>query len=68
MGFLLAVLAAVASMQPAQGPSLEEKRDLKLRSPFLGKAAWITDYDQAREQSAKSGKLIFAYFTRSYQK
>jgi hypothetical protein len=49
----------------AQDP-LVEKRDQKLKEPFLTKAPWITDYDKAREESVKSGKLIFAYFTRSY--
>ena len=46
--------------------SLEERRDKKLKDPFLSKASWITDYDKAREASRKTGKLIFAYFTRSY--
>lgn len=44
----------------------EEKRDKKLKSTFLSKAPWITDYDQARAESKKSGNLIFGYFTRSY--
>jgi hypothetical protein len=46
--------------------SMEERRDKKLKEPFLAKAAWITDYDKALEESKKSGKLIFGYFTRSY--
>lgn len=46
--------------------SNEEKRDKKLAEEWLKKAPWITDYDQAREESKKSGKPIFAYFTRSY--
>lgn len=58
---LLALASAAAAQQ-----SLEEKRDQKLKSPFLSKAAWITDYDRAREESRKTGKVIFAYFTRSY--
>ena len=33
---------------------------------FVKNAAWVTDYDKAKEQAAKDGKLIFAYFTRSY--
>ncbi len=58
---LLALASAAAAQQ-----SLEEKRDQKLKSPFLSKAPWITDYDRAREESRKTGKVIFAYFTRSY--
>lgn len=59
------IFLALSSAAVAQ-QSLEEKRDQKLKSPFLSKAAWITDYDRAREESRKTGKAIFAYFTRSY--
>ena len=58
------VIAAIGSS--AFGQSLEEKRDKKLASEFLKKAAWITDYDKAREEAKKSSKPIFGYFTRSY--
>ena len=58
---LLAGLGAAAAQE-----SLEAKLEKKLKAPFLSKAAWITDYDKAREESKKGGKLIFAYFTRSY--
>ena len=44
---------------PASGQSLEEKRDKKLAEQWLKAAPWITDYDQARAESAKSGKPIF---------
>jgi hypothetical protein len=30
------------------------------------KAPWQTDFDAAREQGKQEGKLLFAYFTRSY--
>ncbi len=46
--------------------SNEEKRDAKLAEDWLQNADWLTDYDQAREVSAETGKPIFAYFTRSY--
>ncbi len=59
-----ALLAAMVTSASAQ--DLEAKRDKMLKSPFLKKAAWITDYDKALQESSKSGKLIFAYFTRSY--
>jgi len=55
-------LAAPAVM--AQG--LEEKKAEKLKSEFLKKADWILDYDKAREEAKKSGKPIFAVFSRSY--
>jgi hypothetical protein len=60
-----ALVLALGSTAPAQ-QSLEEKRDKKLASEFLKKASWITDYDKAREESKKSGKPIFGYFTRSF--
>jgi hypothetical protein len=64
----LALAAALAAGlgSAAFGQSLEEKRDKKLASAFLKKAAWITDYDKALEESKKSGKPIFGYFSRSY--
>jgi hypothetical protein len=46
--------------------SLEDKLQKKLKEPFLGKAPWITDYEKGKEESRKSGKPIFAYFTRSF--
>lgn len=64
---VLAAAALVLSTASAlQAQSLEEKRDAKLKSAFLSKAAWITDYDAALAEAKKSGKPIFAYFTRSY--
>lgn len=45
---------------------LVAKRDSKLASPFLKNGDWVTDFDTARERAKKEGKLIFAYFTRSF--
>lgn len=61
----LGLLLGLASTALAQD-TLEQKRDKKLQLPFLKKAAWLTDYDKALEESKKKGKPIFAYFTRSY--
>jgi len=67
VGVAAALLAVAASASAAEGQTdLEKKRDEKRAAPFLQKAPWITDYAQARAESQKSGKLIFAYFTRSY--
>ena len=41
-------------------------RDKKLESGFLRNAAWLTDYEAALERSKQTGKLVLAYFTRSY--
>ena len=63
---LLAAVVTLGLGSAAFAQSLEEKRDKKLASAFLKKAAWFTDYDKARDESKKSGKPIFAYFTRSF--
>jgi hypothetical protein len=64
-------IAAFASLLllgslPARAGDLEDKRDAKLKKDFLKKVDWVTDYDKAREEAKKSGKMIFGYFTRSY--
>lgn len=64
------VLAAVAVLVGAGSvlaqDSVEEKLQKKLKEPFLSKAPWILEFDKAKSESKKSGKPIFAYFTRSY--
>jgi hypothetical protein len=65
----LALALALAAATPAlarQDKELEKKRDELLAEDWLKKADWITDYDKARDEAKKSGKVIFAYFTRSY--
>jgi len=58
---VLALLSA-----PAFAQSFEEKLEAKMAKPFLKNVAWEMDYEKARERAAADGKLIFAYFTRSY--
>jgi hypothetical protein len=55
-----------AEAGPSAQDGLEAKRDKKLQSPFLKSAPWITDFTKAREESKRTGKPIFGYFTRSY--
>lgn len=65
---LLATLALSASLS-AQQKSQEELiklRDEKLAKPVFELANWSHDYDAVRAEAKKTGKLIFAYFTRSY--
>ena len=68
MRFLAGAVALAVMASAAQAQSMEEKRDQKLKAPFFSKAAWVTDFDKAKEESKKSGNPIFAYFTRSYAK
>jgi hypothetical protein len=70
--FTFATAALLASLLPAQNrpqpdqQKLKELRTEKLGKPVFQKAPWVFDYDKAREQAKKDGKVIFAYFTRSY--
>lgn len=61
MPAFLCLLAAAASAQ-----SFEEKLAEKLKKPFASNAAWILDFEDAKKQAKEKGKLIFAYFSRSY--
>ncbi|MHC4932162.1 MAG: hypothetical protein ACYTGV_08240 [Planctomycetota bacterium] len=61
---LLAALLCLAGVAAAQ--SMEARLETKLAKGFIKNAAWVQDYDAALELSVESGKLIFAYFTRSY--
>jgi len=68
----IAIAAMLVSLLPAQNrpqpdqAKLVELRTAKLAKPVFQKAPWVMDYDKAREQAKKEGKLLFAYFTRSY--
>jgi len=65
-----ATLALLAAALPARAQdnqdAMKENLAHKLEKPFFKKTKWITDYDEAKAAAKKSGKLIFAYFTRSY--
>lgn len=64
---IAAFLLAGAALATAQSQDdLKKKRDQALKEEFLRKAAWTTDYDKARAEAKKTGKPVFAYFTRSY--
>jgi hypothetical protein len=60
-GLVLALLSV-----PTFAQDFEANLEKKMAKEFLKNAAWETDYDKARERAAADGKLIFAYFTRSY--
>jgi hypothetical protein len=64
LAFALLVLLGASRVAPAG--DLEDRRDALLKEDWLKKADWLTDYDKARDESKKSGKAIFAYFTRSF--
>lgn len=64
---LLAILAPRAvAQQPSSEEELIKKREAKLQEDWIKANPWTTDYDEARAQAKETGKMIFAYFTRSY--
>lgn len=63
-GALLGLLVVAAS--PCSAQDLEAKYKAKLAEGWIKSPAWITDYDAARKAAKEQGKVIFAYFTRSY--
>lgn len=71
IGAVVVTAVITANLLPGQGygtpEELRTKRDEKLESEFLKKAGWLTDYDRALGEAENQSKLIFAYFTRSYE-
>ncbi len=59
--FLLSLAAVAAAEDP-----LEAKLQEKLGKPFAKNAAWVLSFADAKKQAAEKGKVIFAYFSRSY--
>jgi len=63
----LLALGPTAKGQDDHQADLKAKLEKKLQKEFLKNAPWVLDYDQALKQAKESGKLIFAYYSRSYQ-
>jgi hypothetical protein len=63
---LLAVSPALAQRKPPTQDELRAKYEAEIRLPFVAQGNWLLDYDEARARAKKEGKLIFAYFSRSY--
>ncbi|MCB9831578.1 MAG: hypothetical protein H6807_03815 [Planctomycetes bacterium] len=70
--FLMAllVLALGATTGLAQNQPSEEvlkaNYDKKLSKEFAGKIEWVQSLETAKTRAAAEGKLIYAYFSRSY--
>ncbi|MCC6737526.1 MAG: hypothetical protein IT452_00655 [Planctomycetia bacterium] len=64
---LLALLAPAFALagEPSQD-ELKKKKEEVLKDAFLKKAPWNLDYDKALAEAKKTGKPVFAYFSRSY--
>jgi len=69
----LAAILAFALGAPAQTeagdekPKNQVKYEKKLEKPFVSKISWVRSLEEARRKAATEKKLIFGYFTRSYQ-
>ena len=50
----------------AQQEDLQEKYQKKISSDWFTKGGWTDDYAAVRARAKKEGKVILAYFTRSY--
>ncbi len=51
---------------PQDQATYRKRLQKTLAKDFIKKGGWILDFDEARARAKKEGKLIFAYFTRSY--
>ena len=58
-----AILLAAAPLIAQDRPDPAEQLRAKLASPFLKKAAWLTDFDVALRRARAGQQLIFGYFT-----
>ena len=58
----LVLLAQGASAQDTN----EQKYQKKINQEWFTEGGWTYDYAGARARAKKEGKVIFAYFTRSY--
>lgn len=64
MRIALGALLLLAGAARAQ--SFEERLEKKLQAAFLKNAPWVLDYDEARKLAKEKGRVVFAYFTRSF--
>jgi|SoiMethySBSTD1v2_1073268.scaffolds.fasta_scaffold334648_3 hypothetical protein len=51
------------AQEPESQPTPERLLEHKLASPFLKNAKWTLDWDEARAEAKRTGRLIFAYLT-----
>jgi len=66
-GGTVAVVSGTVPVASAQEASLQTKYEKKVAEAWFKDNGFTDDYDKAKDLAAKTGKPIFAYFTRSYQ-
>ena len=62
---LAALLVPELAAQSDQDKMKANYAEMQTHSWFTG-GGWITDFDAAKAAAEKTGKPIFAYFTRTY--
>jgi hypothetical protein len=69
LGWRAVLAPGVLAVLAAAGPDrdLEARLKAKLAQQFVRNADWVLDYDKALERSRRSRRLVFAYFTRSFE-
>lgn len=63
LGFATLLCLSAPVLAQRDRPSPEAALKAKLASPFLKKAPWILDWDEAKAAAKKREQLIFGYFT-----
>ncbi|MEZ6195604.1 MAG: hypothetical protein R3F20_07730 [Planctomycetota bacterium] len=68
---LLVLLAAFGGFAAAQSGAdrddLEKRYQAKLEEPFAKRVPWVLELEEARRRARVEGKLVLAWFTRSYR-
>lgn len=60
---LVVVALAIAAAAQEPPPTPDELLAAELASPFLQKAPWLLDWDEALAKAKGERRLLFAYFT-----
>lgn len=62
-----ALVAMLLALPAAAQDSLQAKYEKKMAKEFVKKTTWESKLSEAQAKAATANKLIFGYFTRSYQ-
>jgi hypothetical protein len=63
LGLLLATAGAAPTAAQEAKPTQDELLAAKLVEPFLQRAPWRLDWDEALAAASSERRLLFAYFT-----
>ena len=66
LALLALPLALLAQGVNAQQDGLQKKYQKKINEAWFTKGGWVDDYSAVKARAKKEGKVILAYFTRSY--